>query len=87
MAADSPVSKLLARARAAQAEYERFDQAEVDDVVASIAWTILEPERNRYLSERAVEDTVWGTLTINSGKTTARPWDCFAISREHSRWV
>ncbi|MGB1860767.1 MAG: acylating sulfoacetaldehyde dehydrogenase [Arenicellales bacterium] len=62
MAADSPVSNLLARARAAQAEYERFDQAQVDDVVAAIAWTILEPERNRYLSERAVEDTGLGDV-------------------------
>ena len=62
MAADSPVSKLLARARAAQAEYELFDQAQVDDVVAAIAWTILEPERNRYLSERAVEDTGLGDV-------------------------
>ena len=33
MAADSPVSKLLARARAAQAEYELFDQAQVDPYV------------------------------------------------------
>ena len=62
MAADSPVSNLLARARAAQAEYERFDQTQVDDVVAAIAWTILEPERNRYLSERAVEDTGLGDV-------------------------
>jgi len=62
MTADSPVSKLFARARAAQAEYERFDQAQVDDVVAAIAWTILEPERNRYLSERAVEDTGLGDV-------------------------
>ena len=62
MAADSPVSTLLARARAAQAQYERFDQAQVDDVVAAIAWTILEPERNRYLSERAVEDTGLGDV-------------------------
>tara|TARA_B100000686_G_scaffold77612_1_gene83675 strand:- start:4862 stop:6259 length:1398 start_codon:yes stop_codon:yes gene_type:complete len=62
MAANSPVPELLARARAAQAEYERFDQAQVDDVVAAIAWTILEPERNRYLSERAVEDTGLGDV-------------------------
>jgi sulfoacetaldehyde dehydrogenase len=47
----------MARARAAQTEYETFDQRRVDDVVAAIAWTILEPERNRYLSRRAVEDT------------------------------
>lgn len=62
MTADSPVPELLALARAAQAEYERFDQAQVDDVVAAIAWTILEPERNRYLSERAVEDTGLGDV-------------------------
>ena len=68
MAADSPVPELLARARAAQAEYERFDQAQVDDVVASSAWTILEPERNRYLSERAVEDTGMGAVDVKFRK-------------------
>ncbi|MAF07842.1 MAG: hypothetical protein CL389_08295 [Acidiferrobacteraceae bacterium] len=57
MTADSSVSKLIALARTAQAEYETFDQGRVDEVVAAIAWTILEPERNRYLSQRAVEDT------------------------------
>jgi len=62
MTADSPVSSLVARARAAQAEYETFDQRRVDDVVAAIAWTILEPERNRYLSHRAVEDTGLGDV-------------------------
>jgi sulfoacetaldehyde dehydrogenase len=62
MTTDSPVPELLAFARAAQAEYERFDQAQVDDAVAAIAWTILEPERNRHLSERAVEDTGLGDV-------------------------
>ena len=62
MTADSSVSKLIALARTAQAEYETFDQGRVDEVVAAIAWTILEPERNRYLSQRAVEDTGLGDV-------------------------
>lgn len=62
MTIESPVSDLIALARVAQAEYETFDQRRVDDVVAAIAWTILEPKRNRYLSQRAVEDTGLGDV-------------------------
>ena len=62
MTTESPVAELIALARAAQAEYEAFDQRQVDDVVAAIAWTILEPKRNRYLSQRAVEDTGLGDV-------------------------
>lgn len=62
MTAESPVSDLILLARAAQAKYETFDQRRVDDVVAAIAWTILEPKRNRYLSQRAVEDTGLGDV-------------------------
>ncbi len=35
---------------------------QVDDVVAAIAWVVLEPDRNRYLSKRAVEDTGLGDV-------------------------
>lgn len=60
--ASSPVPELLARARKAQQAYEAFSQAQVDDVVAAIAWVVLEPDRNRHLSERAVEDTGLGDV-------------------------
>ncbi len=62
MTQDSAVSDLIRRAREAQKIYEDFDQAQVDDVVAAIAWVVLEPDRNRYLSKRAVEDTGLGDV-------------------------
>lgn len=62
MTHDSAVSDLIRRAREAQRIYEAFDQAQVDDVVAAIAWVVLEPERNRYLSKRAVDDTGLGDV-------------------------
>ena len=62
MTIDPTVADLLARARAAQAIYAKFNQAEVDDVVAAIAWVVLEPDRNQHLSERAVEDTGLGDI-------------------------
>ena len=62
MTIDPTVADLLAKARTAQALYEKFNQAEVDDVVAAIAWVVLEPVRNQHLSERAVEDTGLGDI-------------------------
>ena len=73
MTIDPTVADLLAKARTAQALYEKFNQAEVDDVVAAIAWVVLEPDRNQHLSERAVEDTGLGDIddkfTKNHRKT------------------
>ena len=64
--AKSPVAEavaaLVSRARAAQAVAEGYDQARVDDVVAAAAWAILEPARNRELSEMAVRDTGIGDV-------------------------
>jgi len=64
--AKSPVAEavaaLVSRARAAQAVAEGYDQARVDDLVAAAAWAILEPARNRELSEMAVRDTGIGDV-------------------------
>ncbi|HET7400727.1 MAG TPA: aldehyde dehydrogenase family protein [Usitatibacter sp.] len=64
--AKSPVAEavaaLVARARIAQAVAEGYDQARVDDLVAAAAWAILEPARNRELSEMAVRDTGIGDV-------------------------
>jgi len=56
------VTPLVARARAAQAIAEGFDQRRVNEVVAAAAWAILEPGRNRLLSELAVRDTGIGDV-------------------------
>ncbi|MDP6531284.1 MAG: hypothetical protein QF375_05295, partial [Arenicellales bacterium] len=59
---DALINDLITRAREAQAEYEKFDQRQVDDVVAAIAWTVMEPSRNRRLAEHAVRDTGLGDV-------------------------
>ena len=56
------VAALVARARAAQAIAEAYDQARVDELVAAAGWAILEPARNRELAELAVRDTGIGDV-------------------------
>ncbi|HUE46315.1 MAG TPA: hypothetical protein VMO81_08705, partial [Aestuariivirgaceae bacterium] len=47
------VAALVARARAAQAAYERDDQARVDEVATACGWAIMKPGNNRRLAELA----------------------------------
>jgi sulfoacetaldehyde dehydrogenase len=56
------VAGLVARARAAQREYERYAQAQVDEVVTACGWAIVEPGRNRALAELAVRDSGLGNV-------------------------
>ena len=56
------VAALVARARAAQAIAEGYDQQRVDELVAAAGWAILEPARNRALAELAVRDTGIGNV-------------------------
>ena len=70
---DSIVTPLIETARAAQREYQRYDQAAVDAVVTAAGWAIMQPERNRALAEMAVRDTGLGVvadkITKNHRKT------------------
>ncbi|BAU47392.1 succinate-semialdehyde dehydrogenase [Sulfurifustis variabilis] len=56
------VAALVARARAAQQAYERYGQAQVDEVVTAAAWAVVEPSRSRELAEIAVRDTGLGNV-------------------------
>lgn len=56
------VAALVARARAAQAIADAYDQPRVDELVAAAGWAILEPARNRALAELAVRDTGIGNV-------------------------
>ncbi len=56
------VAALVARARAAQAVAEGYDQARVDELVTAAGWAIIEPGRNRELAELAVADTGVGDV-------------------------
>ena len=60
--AASLVAALVARARAAQAVADGYDQARIDELVDAAAWAILEPARNRELAELAVRDTGIGDV-------------------------
>ncbi|MDP3514861.1 MAG: aldehyde dehydrogenase family protein [Sulfuritalea sp.] len=70
---DSIVTPLINAARAAQRQYETWDQAGVDAVVTAAGWAIMQPERNRILAEMAVKDTGLGVvedkITKNHRKT------------------
>jgi len=56
------IAGLVRAARAAQAVAEGYEQARVDELVVAAGWAILEPARNRALSELAVRDTGIGTV-------------------------
>ena len=56
------ISQLMDKARAAQQKFETFDQAQVDDVVAAVAWAVAEPGRARELAEMSVRDTGLGNV-------------------------
>lgn len=56
------IDELIHRARAAQAEYEEFDQERVDATVSAVAWAIMEPGRARELAELAVKDSGLGNV-------------------------
>ncbi|MFD2741670.1 aldehyde dehydrogenase family protein [Sulfitobacter aestuarii] len=57
------VDTLVARARAAQAEFESgADQARYDNAAMAAAWALMEPGRNRELAQMAVETTGLGNV-------------------------
>jgi len=57
-----PVATLVERARAAQAEFERWPQERVDEAVLACGWAIMKPENNRTLAETAVRDSGLGNV-------------------------
>jgi len=71
--AQAIVSDLVNRARTAQLQFETYNQEQVDEVVVATAWALLEPVRNRELSELAVSTTGLGNvkdkITKNHRKT------------------
>ena len=69
----SVVEKLIYRARAAQRQFEQWNQQQVDGAVVAAGWAIMDPGRNRALAEMAVRDTGLGVVedkvTKNHRKT------------------
>jgi sulfoacetaldehyde dehydrogenase len=66
--ASSPLSPLLARARAAQAIADRWTQEQADEAAVAAGWAIVEPSRNRALAELAVRDTGLGNVADKIAK-------------------
>lgn len=64
---------LIARARAAMADYDNTSQERIDEAVTALAWSLYEPGRARALAELAVEVTGLGNveskITKNQRKT------------------
>ncbi|HMA32433.1 MAG TPA: aldehyde dehydrogenase family protein [Casimicrobiaceae bacterium] len=56
------VAALIRRARAAQAEYERWPQERIDEAAVACGWAIMKPANNRALAEMAVRDTGLGNI-------------------------
>ena len=56
------VSELIDRGRAAMEQIEDYSQEEVDELVQAVAWSIVEDERAREISELAVETTGMGNV-------------------------
>ena len=72
-AATETVSALITNARQAQTIYAGYNQAQLDEVLLGVAWTLMEPANNRRLAEQAVSDTGIGDvddkITKNHRKT------------------
>jgi sulfoacetaldehyde dehydrogenase len=56
------VAALVARARKAQAAFERSSQEARDQAALAAGWAIMKPENNRALAEAAVRDTGLGNV-------------------------
>jgi sulfoacetaldehyde dehydrogenase len=62
------VTALIRRARAAQAEFERWPQERVDEAALACGWAIMKPENNRALAEMAVRDSGLGSVADKIAK-------------------
>jgi sulfoacetaldehyde dehydrogenase len=59
---EQKVRLIVARARVAQRAFAEADQETVDLAVTAAGWALMEPQRNRALSEQAVRDTGLGAV-------------------------
>ena len=58
----TPVKKIVSQGRAAQAKFETATQEVVDELIAGLAWAIIEPVTNRSLAKQAVLETGLGNV-------------------------
>jgi len=68
IAMSSVVEALVSRARAAQAIADRWTQAQADEAALAVGWAIVEPSRNRALTQLAVRDKGIGNVADKIAK-------------------
>ena len=73
MTVTDSIFSLVKKARLAQETIQSYTQAELDRLTHAVAWAVMQPERNKLLSEMAVEETGLGRvedkITKNYRKT------------------
>ncbi len=67
------IETIIKQAKVAQTEFESAGQEVVDELITGLAWALLEPGTNRFLSNQAIHDTGMGNaddkFTKNHRKT------------------
>jgi len=56
------IGNTVQKAKSAQFEFEKYNQAQVDDVVTAVAWSICNPANNKLISDLAVNTTGLGKV-------------------------
>jgi sulfoacetaldehyde dehydrogenase len=56
------VNQQVLKAREAQSIIENYSQEKVDELILAVAWEVIKPENNQYLSELAVRTTGLGNV-------------------------
>ena len=70
------IAGLMTRARAAMEAFADADQAQVDEAVTALAWSIYEPGRAEELARIAVEDTGLGNVKSKIIKNQRKTFGC-----------
>ena len=79
---ENDIQQLVARAREAQRQISTYDQKQLYRLGQAVAWAVMEPERNRILSEQAVADTGLGNI---ADKITKNHRKTLGLMRDLSR--
>ena len=56
------IGNIVQKAKSAQFEFEKYNQAQVDEVVTAVAWSICNPANNKLISDLAVSTTGLGKV-------------------------
>ena len=56
------IGNIVQKAKSAQFEFEKYNQAQIDEVVTAVAWSICNPTNNKLISDLAVSTTGLGKV-------------------------